>query len=232
MTFFRVVKEQPEALIESFEWELVSRSEYERLTNLEPDQLTPVQRAHRFYYLIMAGWGGELHYPRFQTSISDGGHGNRLIGALKTLRQRLLPIHERLRTVIIENLDWQQCIDRYDRPGVVMYIDPPYPGNKCNYFHNMRDWNEHPCLAERLDQTKCQWILSSYGTPEIHELFARHLIISVQSFSGMKVERNKRERVVNREVLITNFEPHPMRSLSPGELSQATLMLENEPDAT
>ncbi len=146
MTFFRVVKEQPEALIESFEWELVSRSEYERLANLEPDQLTPVQRAHRFYYLIMAGWGGELYYP--------------------------------------------------------------------------------------LDQTKCQWILSSYDTPEIHELFARHLIISVQSFSGMKVERNKRERVVNREVLITNFEPHPMRSLSPGELSQATLMLENEPDAT
>src|SRR5437667_5939067 len=136
ISFFRVVREKPEELIASFEWELVSRAEFERFAELDPLQLTDVQRAHRFYYLIMAGWGGELNYPRFATSITDGGHGNRLIGALKTLRQRLEPIHERLRTVIIENLDWRECIERYDRASTVMYIDPPYPGNKCNYAYN------------------------------------------------------------------------------------------------
>src|SRR5437868_12475652 len=119
----------------------------------------------------MAGWGDELDYPRFATSITDGGHGNRLIGALKTLRQRLQPVHARLRTVIIENLDWRECIDRYDRPGTVMYVDPPYPGNKVNYFHNMREWKTHEQLAERLARTKCNWILSSYDAPEIHRLF-------------------------------------------------------------
>ncbi|HXF61792.1 MAG TPA: DNA adenine methylase, partial [Caldilineaceae bacterium] len=107
VTFFRVVREKPEQLIASFEWELVARAEFERLASLEPRQLTDVQRAHRFYYLIMAGWGGEANYPRFQTSISDGGHGNRLIGALKRLRERIGPVHERLKTVIIENLDWE-----------------------------------------------------------------------------------------------------------------------------
>src|SRR5579885_989106 len=66
ITFFRVVKEKPEELIASFEWELVARAEFERLAQLDPAQLTDVQRAHRFYYLIMAGWGGELNYPRFQ----------------------------------------------------------------------------------------------------------------------------------------------------------------------
>ena len=76
VTFFRVLKKAPEELIASFEWELVARAEFERLANLEPARLTDVQRAHRFYYLIMAGWGGELNYPRFQTSITDGGHGN------------------------------------------------------------------------------------------------------------------------------------------------------------
>src|SRR5579872_839476 len=73
INFFRVVKEKPEELVDSFEWELVSRAEFERLADLEPSQLTDIQRAHRFYYLIMAGWGGEFHYPRFQTSIQDGG---------------------------------------------------------------------------------------------------------------------------------------------------------------
>ncbi len=195
VTFFRVVKEKPEQLIESFEWELVSRAEFERLANLDSTQLTDVQRAHRFYYLIMAGWGGELNYPRFQTSITDGGHGNRLIGALKALQERLQPIHDRLRTVIIENLDWRDCIDRYNRPGIVMYVDPPYPDNGCNYAHNMRDWDDHRLLAERLKAAQCKWILSSYDIPEIHTLYDGYRITPVQS-SGAFRSGDKAARII------------------------------------
>ena len=150
ITFFRIVREQPEELIACFEFELVSRAEFDRLANLDISQLTDVQRAHRFYYLIMAGWGGEAGYPRFQTSISDGGHGNRLVGALKTLKQRIMPIHQRLRTVIIESLDWRDCIERYDRPTTFMYVDPPYLRNGANYKHNMRTADAHWELASRL----------------------------------------------------------------------------------
>ena len=205
ITFFRVVKENPEELIASFEWELVSRAEFERLAKLDATQLTDVQRAHRFYYLIMASWGGEFHYPRFQTSIEDGGHGNRLFGALQTLRKRVMPVYERLRTVIIENLDWRECIDRYDRPGVVMYIDPPYPENGCNYKYNMREKDAHDALAQRLHGTRCQWIVSSYDTPYVRSLFDGYTVIPVQSASGMLTEKNGNTRVINREVLITNF---------------------------
>jgi DNA adenine methylase len=224
--FFRVVKEKPEELIKSFDWELVSRAEFERLTNLDPSQLTDVQRAHRFYYLIMAGWGGELHYPRFQTSITDGGHGNRLFGALKTLRQRLEPIHKRLSTVIIENLDWQECIDRYDRQGTVMYVDPPYPGNGCNYSHNMRDWEAHKLLAERLSKTKCKWVLSSYDKSEIRELFSNYSFTPVQSSSGMNTEKNGSTRVLNKEVLITNFTPPSEKQKTSDKTQQAVLDLD------
>ena len=207
VTFFRVVKEKPEELIASFEWELVSRAEFKRLAELDSAQLTDIQRAHRFYYLIMAGWGGELKYPRFQTSISDGGHGNRLIGALETLKERIAPVHNRLKTVIIENLDWRVCLDRYDRPNTVMYIDPPYPDNGANYFHNMRDWKEHRELAERLRKTECKWILSSYDIPEMRELYPENYVVAVQMASGMKARKNGNERVINKEVLITNFLP-------------------------
>ena len=209
VTFFRVVKEKPEELIASFEWELVSRAEFERLADLDGSQLSDVQRAHRFYYLIMAGWGGELNYPRFQTSITDGGHGNRLIGALKTLRHRLEPVHARLRTVIIENLAWQECIERYDKPNTVMYIDPPYPGNKCNYAYNMRDWKDHQILADRLARAEAKWVLSSYDAPEIRAMYAgpKYHVIPVQSYSGMNIEKGKGERVLNKEVLVVNFMP-------------------------
>lgn len=207
ITFFRVVKEYPEKLISSFEWELASRAEFERLAGLNPQELSDIERAHRFYYLIMAGWGGELNYPRFATSITDGGHGNRLIGALKTLRERITPIYERLRTVIIENLGWQECVERYDRAQVVMYIDPPYPENGCNYAHNMRSWEEHHGLAERLTKTACKWILSSYDIPQVRELFKDFYVVSVQSASGMRIKKDDHSRVLNREVLITNYEP-------------------------
>ena len=155
----------------------------------------------------MAGWGGELNYPRFATSISDGGHGNRLIGGLKTLRERLEPVHRRLRTVIIENLDWLECVERYDRLGTVMYIDPPYPGNGANYFHNMRDWGAHQKLADRLSTAKCKWIVSSYDKPEVRQLFGDAYFTSIQSSSGMSEKKNGSSRVLNREILITNYEP-------------------------
>ncbi|MCA9939694.1 MAG: DNA adenine methylase [Anaerolineales bacterium] len=215
INFFRILKSEPEELIRSFEWELVSRSEFERLAQLDPATLSEMERAHRFYYLIMAGWGGELDYPRFQTSISDGGHGNRLIGALKHLRQRIQPAYERLRTVIIENLSWEDCIDRYDRAKVFMYLDPPYPQNGCNYKHNMQDWEDHRKLAMRLSRTKCKWMLSSYDMPEIHQMYDGYNIVPIQSFSGMNTKKNGAERVVNREVLITNFDTQTNNLLYP-----------------
>ncbi len=207
INFFRVVKEKSTELIVSFEWELVSRAEFERLAKLDVSELTDVQRAHRFYYLIMASWGGEFHYPRFQTSVIDGGHGNRLFGALQTLEKRIKPVHERLQTVIVENLDWQKCFDRYNRPGVLMYIDPPYPENGCNYVHNMREQGDHEMLAAKLNQAQCQWILSSYDTPFIRDLFAEHTIIPLESKSGMNTNKNDSTRITNKEVVILNYTP-------------------------
>lgn len=207
VNFFRVVKHRPEDFIKAFEFELVSREEFERLAAMDTSKMDSISRAHRFFYIIMAGWGGELNYPRFQTSVSDGGHGNRLIGALKRLQQRIEPVHKRLRTVIIENLDWEECFDRYDREKVVMYIDPPYPGNRVNYLYNMRSWEDHRRLAEKLQQAKCKWILSSYNIKEIHDIYEGHFIIPVESYSGMKTKKHGNTRVKNEEVLVLNYEP-------------------------
>lgn len=218
VNFFRVIKHKPEEFMQSFDLELVSRDEFERLAELDTTTLTDIDRAHRFYYVIMAGWGGELNYPRFQTSITDGGHGNRLIGALKFLRERIDPVYERLQKVVIENLHWKTCFQRYDRPGTLMYIDPPYPDNKCNYAHNMRSWEEHTELADMLKSSQCKWILSSYDSSDIRELYAGYNIIPIQVFSGMRVKKDDNTRVMNVEVLITNFEPPALPSLETQEI--------------
>lgn len=216
INFFRVVRDTPEQLIDSFEWELVSRAEFVRLAQTNPESLSPIQRAHRFYYIIMAGWGGELNYPRFQTSISDGGHGNRLAGALKSLHTRLEPVHKRLSTVIIENLDWSECIDRYDSNTTVFYVDPPYPGNGANYAHNMRSWEDHYTLAERLRKCKGKWLLSSYDIPEIRDLFPTSVVVPIQSASGMVTAKGGKGRVLNKEVIVANYRPTTRALLDKG----------------
>lgn len=228
INFFRILKHQPEELLKSFEWELASRAEFERLAQLDPSVLSELERAHRFYYIIMAGWGGELNYPRFQTSISDGGHGNRLIGALKHLHQRLQPVHDRLRTVIIENLSWEECLDRYDRPKTFIYLDPPYPQNGCNYKYNMQEWDDHHRLAIRLSETKCKWILSSYDVPEVRQMYKGYSIIPIQSYSGMNKKKLSSERVLNQEVLIANFDMQTSTLLYPtgGRLAVQKPLLE------
>lgn len=213
INFFRVIKKKPEEFIAAFEWELVSRAEFKRLAKLDPKSLNEIERAHRFYYLIMAGWGGELNYPRFATSITDGGHGNRLIGALKFLRERIEPVYDRLKKVLIENLSWEECFERYDREQTFMYIDPPYPDNKCNYAHNMRSWDEHVILAEKLKNSKCKWALSSYDNDEIRKLYYGYNILSLQAYSGMRVKKDDTKRIMNVEVLITNYETHTEKNI-------------------
>jgi len=205
---FRVVKERPEELIASFEWDLVSREEFERLRDKDPVSLDPVARAHRFYYLVMAGWGGELHNPRFQTSVTDGGHGNRLIGAMKHLRERIMPVYTRLQTVIIEHLDWRECVDRYDKEPTVMFLDPPYPGNNCNYRFNLREWHDHQEIAAGMKKAKAKCLSTTYDLPELRELFADFYITPVNFPAGMP-GRNRRR---NHEIIVTNYDPGSVRT--------------------
>ena len=209
VNFFRVIKEKPEEFLESFEWTIVSRRTFQDLENQPVDQLSDIQRAHRFYYLIMASWGAELGSPRFQTSISDGGHGNRLIGALKTLRERIMPVYQRLQTVIIEDLDWRECIARYDRSyeekRVVMYLDPPYPNNNCNYQHNMRQLKEHEEMAGILRSLGSRFLLTSYNLPEIRAIYNGFHITEVNFAAGMPTGENQRSR--NCEIIVTNYDP-------------------------
>lgn len=213
VNFFRVIKRKPEAFLRSFDFELVFREKFERLASEDPSEMTELERAHRFFYLIMAGWGGEWEYHRMQTSVKDGGHGNRLIGAIKYLKKRIKPVHERLKTVIIENLSWENCLERYDRSGVVMYLDPPYPSNGVNYADNMREWEDHCRLAEALRGLDCKWMLSSFDNEKVRDLYSGYDVLPVESYSGMASSGDSGAgRVKNEEVLVLNYSPPPGKS--------------------
>jgi hypothetical protein len=66
----------------------------------------------------------------------------------------------------------------------------------------------------------------------MHTLFPAHFILGVQSASGMNVEKNGSTRTLNREVLITNFNPPKSLLVKQRVTTTAQPSLELETDSS
>ena len=81
-------------------------------------------------------------------------------------------IFERLSSVTIESLDWQTIFDRYDRPGALFYLDPPYWSNEDDYGAGMFGRDQFALMAERMRSIRGRAILSLNDVPGVRETFA------------------------------------------------------------
>jgi len=79
--------------------------------------------------------------------------------------------HERLSGVVIECLPWQQFIDRYDRKGVLFYLDPPYWGSESDYGKAAFSRDQFGQLATRLRAIKGRFLVSLNDVPQVRRLF-------------------------------------------------------------
>lgn len=79
--------------------------------------------------------------------------------------------HERLAGVTIENLDWRDFIDRYDRADTLFYLDPPYFGNEGDYGKALFSRADFAALADRLAGIQGRFVLSLNDHPEVREIF-------------------------------------------------------------
>jgi len=74
-------------------------------------------------------------------------------------------------THLTGSLDWRDFVDRYDRPGTLFYLDPPYFGSEDYYGKALFGRDQFAAMAERLSKLKGRFILSINDVPEIRELF-------------------------------------------------------------
>ena len=79
---------------------------------------------------------------------------------------KLPEIHARLQRVQIENLDWRECLQKYDTPETLWYLDPPYvPATRKAtkvYRHEM-SLEEHIELIDAVQQLAGCVVLSGYA---------------------------------------------------------------------
>jgi len=65
VTLYRVVKHHLDEFIRYLRWILVARDEFERFKKENPETLTDIQRAVRFYFILKNSFSGKIAHPSF-----------------------------------------------------------------------------------------------------------------------------------------------------------------------
>ena len=135
------------------------RDEYKELltTNLPPDD--------RAYYFLCVNRMSFNGVGGFSTTHIVRRNMSKSTSDFLSMIDKLPQIHNRLSSVIIEHRDIMELIDKYDRPNVFMYLDPPYViserRSSQRYECDMTN-EQHLALIGRLLDCKCKWLLSGY----------------------------------------------------------------------
>ncbi len=175
--FYRTLRDNVNELIDRLSLYLHSREEWElcKKTWDSPD-LSACERAARWYYWL-------------QLSIMAKGDAwaHNIPSAIQspkiTLIDNKIPyfrqIHYRLKKVQIENLDWRDCIRKYDSFDTVFYLDPPYfNSDPAVYDLHMKE-TEHIQLLELIQSSQGFFALSGYPNP----LYAKYPWDQVHTFT-------------------------------------------------
>ena len=173
VSYFRVLREQPEALSRAVYLTPYAREEYDLATSGE-EVADPVERARRFcvwswqsqYFKLRSksGWRVINNDSRSQSPAADWAN-----------MTHLNAIADRFRKVQIEHGPAIDVIKRYDSPETLFYVDPPYVldtrVDRSAYVHEMSD-SDHAALAEALHAAKGSVVLSGYRSDLYEALYS------------------------------------------------------------
>ena len=167
VNLFRLLQRHFQQLLDVLKWQVCSRADFERLMAVDPATLTDLERAARFLYLQRTAFGGKVSGRNFAVTFEGGARFD-----LTKLVPMLEAVHERLCGVDIERLPYAQLITRYDRPGTLFYLDPPYHGSEADYGPGVFSAADFERLSGLLEGIQGRFIMSINDTPAIRELFA------------------------------------------------------------
>jgi DNA adenine methylase len=177
--FFRVLRDDQEALIEALRLTPFSREEFFVAVEGDTADTTPLERARRFFVrarqartgLAQTASLGRWANCKDTSRAGMSGVVSRWLGGIEGLPA----IAERLLRVQIENRPAEDVIRLYDSPGTLFYCDPPYVhasrGDAKAYRHEMDD-HAHESLAETLLSCRGKVAISGYRCELMDRLFS------------------------------------------------------------
>ncbi len=117
-----------------------------------------VERAFKWYYMIQASFAGRGEFFG-RVKKTTNNIPNKIFEGLD-----LFPaLHERLHKVQFENLDYKQCMQDFDGPETLFYLDPPYYGN--DVYATGFTKKDHLEMCQRIFMVEGSVVLSGYENP-------------------------------------------------------------------
>lgn len=196
VTLYRCVKHHLPELVQQFRWMLVARDEFDRFMKTPAETLTDIQRSARFFFLAKTAFGAKVTKPTFGIAATAPPRIN-----LLRIEEDLSEAHMRLARVFIENKPYAEVIARFDKPGTLFYVDPPYWGCERDYGDGLFSRADFAGLAGQLAGIKGKFLLSLNDTPGVRQTFGAFKIEKVATRYSISAKANQ----AVGEVLITNY---------------------------
>lgn len=167
MTFWRVLRDQPEQLERACALTPHSRAEFLACRE-QLEVADDIERARRVWVTITQSRGSMLGRKSGWRFV----HGTNRMSLAKYLDgylARIAPAAERLKGVSLECRDAFALIDAYERPGALFYVDPPYLAEtrfqSGQYLDEFDSIEQHTRLLERLIASPAAVVISGYAHP-------------------------------------------------------------------
>lgn len=205
ITFYRCVRFHADVLLTELEFVLNSRKEF--FDFRDQPGLTDIQRAARWFFRNKNCFGG-ANMDSFATSAMTK------TGALGSRSNRMEAIRAlslRLDRVCIEHLDWDHCMNLYDRPQTFFFVDPPYTNSKPDMYEG---WTETDVriLHDKLINRRGRWVVTLNDTAANRSIFSDCILTPVARTRGINNPGGNAS--VYHELVITRAGPRRSRASS------------------
>ena len=111
-----------------------------------------------------------------------------------------------LKITDVENMDFEDVINKYDSESTYIYLDPPYWKTENYYSNHDFDRQDHERLANTLKQVKGKFSLSYYDFDLLHTWFPENQYRwERKSFAKAAAAKKGTKQNLGEELLIMNY---------------------------
>lgn len=212
VTFFRVLRDQPEELEHALRFTPYAREEFAECCATWEATRDDVERARRWYVRCRQAFAGSSATVGWGFEVTGSQRTGTRSSSFASAVDQLERFAERLRRVQIDQLDWRACLARYDSADACFYLDPPYhPATRgerglrrnAAYAHELT-FDDHRDLVATATQIEGSVLISGYDhdayQPLLEAGFERFTFAHQSTASRVISGRGKRTEVVWRRL--------------------------------
>jgi DNA adenine methylase len=198
INFFRVVKHRPSELAEQLQLDCIHAGRFREL-RAKSESASEIDRALRFAYLVWYSFGAKgMHFASLSARVP------RARRPLSGVRDLLEATAARLSSVLIEQRDYAQILERYDSPETFFYLDPPYVAYQPNGRYEPLSKERRAEMFAQLAGLKGRFLMSFDDCKEIRTL-AREQNFIMRRVGVVYTICGAAARKQSPELLIANY---------------------------